>query len=50
MGTQVTVHLSSLSNYDSEPVSHLLDSMSELFVYASRDCNDSDMVGVTINN
>jgi len=32
---------------DSNPVTHFLDSMSDLFEYALRNCNESDMVGVT---
>jgi len=35
---------------DSKPVTHFLDSMSDLFGYALRNCNESDMVGVTISN
>jgi len=35
---------------DSNPVTHFLDSMSDLFDYALRNCNESDMVGVTISN
>ena len=35
---------------DSDPVTHSLDSMSDLFEYALRNCNESDMVVVTISN
>ena len=34
----------------SNPVTHFLDSMSDLFEYALRNCNESDMVGVMISN
>jgi len=49
MGTQLTVRLSPPPD-DSDPVSHFLDSMSELFVYVLRNCSDSDIVGVTVSN
>jgi hypothetical protein len=35
---------------DSDPVTHFLDNMSDLFENALRNCNESDMVGVTISN
>jgi hypothetical protein len=35
---------------DSNPVSHFLASVSDLFEYALRNCDDSDMVGITISN
>jgi len=35
---------------DSNPVTHFLDSMSDLFKYALRNCNKSDIVGFTISN
>jgi hypothetical protein len=49
MGTQLTVLLSPPPD-DSDPVSHLVYSMSELFVYVLRKYNDSDIVGVTVSN
>jgi len=35
---------------DSNPMSHFLDSVTELFEYALRDLEDSDMIGITISN
>ena len=35
---------------ESDPITHFLDGISELFEYALRDCSESDMVGVTISN
>jgi len=35
---------------DPNPISHFLDSVTELFEYALRDLEDSDMVGITISN
>jgi len=35
---------------DSNPMSYFLDSVTELFEYALRDLEDSDMVGITISN
>jgi len=35
---------------DPNPMSHFLDSVTELFEYALRDLKDSDMVGITISN
>ena len=35
---------------DFNPVTHFSDSMSDLFQYALRKCNKSNMVGVTISN
>ena len=49
-GTQLSVHLLSPSFPDSDPITHFLDGMSELFEYALRNCSESDMVGVTISN
>jgi hypothetical protein len=48
-GTQLTLRLSAPSD-DDDPISHFLDSMSDLFEFALRNCNDSDMVGTTIHN
>jgi len=48
-GTQLSVRLLPPPP-DSNPVTHFLDSMSDLFEYALRNCNESDMVGVTISN
>jgi len=50
-GTQLTVRL--LPPYEGEdwnPMSHFLASVTDLFEYALRYCNDSEMVGITINN
>jgi len=50
-GTQLTVHLlPPPEGQDSNPMSHFLDSVAELFDYALRDLEDSDMVGITISN
>jgi len=35
---------------DTNPMSHFLASVTELFEYALRNCEDSDMVGITISN
>jgi len=35
---------------DPNPMSHFLDSVTELFEHALRDLEDSDMVGITISN
>ena len=35
---------------DTDPITHFLDGMSDLFEYALRNCSESDMVGVTISN
>ena len=50
-GTQLTVRLlPPPEGQDSNPMSHFLDSVTELFEYALRDLEDSDMVGITISN
>jgi hypothetical protein len=50
-GTQLTVRLlPPFEGEDPNPMSHFLASVTELFEYALRDCEDSDMVGITINN
>jgi hypothetical protein len=50
-GTQFTVRLLLLfEGKDSNPMSHFLASVTELFEYGLPDCEDSDMVGVTISN
>jgi hypothetical protein len=48
-GTQLSVRLLPPPP-DSNPVTHFLDCMSDLFEYAVRNCNESYMVGVTISN
>jgi len=35
---------------DPNPMSHFLDSVTELFEYALRELEDSDMIGITISN
>ena len=35
---------------DSNPMSHFLGSVTDLFEYALRNCSDSDMVGITFSN
>jgi hypothetical protein len=49
VGTQLTVRLLPPSDAI-DPVTHFLTSVNELFEYALRDCDDSDMVGLTIRN
>jgi hypothetical protein len=48
VGTQLTVRL--LPSVDSNPMSHFLASVSDLFEHALQNCDDSDMVGITISN
>jgi hypothetical protein len=49
-GTHVTVRLlSPKEGVDSNPMSHFLASVSDLFEHALQKCNDSDMVGITIS-
>jgi len=51
LGTQLTVHLLPPSEgEDSNPMSHFLDSVSDLFEYALQNCDDSDMSGIIISN
>ena len=51
-GTQLTVRLLTPSegDEDSNPMSYFLASVTELFEYALRDDEDSDMIGITISN
>jgi len=51
-GTQRTVRLlhPPERQEDSNPMSHFLDSVSELFEHSLRDLEDSDMVGITFSN
>jgi len=50
-GTQLTVRLlPPPEGQISNPMSHFLDSVTELFDYALRVLEDSDMVGITISN
>jgi len=50
-GTQLTVRLLLPSKgEDSNPMSHFLASVTELFEYALRDHEDNNMIGVTISN
>jgi len=50
-GTQLTVRLlPPPEGQDSNPMSHFLDSVTELFEYALPDLEDRDMVGITISN
>jgi hypothetical protein len=51
VGRQLTVSLlPPIEGEDSNPISHFLTSVTDLFDYALRDCDDSDMVGITISN
>jgi len=50
-GTQLTVRLLlPPEGQDSKPMSYFLDGVTELFDYALRDLEDSDMVRITISN
>jgi len=51
-GTQLTVRLlpPPEGEEDPDPMSHFLDSVTELFEYMLRDFEDSDMIGITISN
>jgi len=50
-GTQLTARLlPPPEGEDSNPMSHFVDSVTELFEHALRDLEDSDMVGITISN
>jgi len=50
-GTQLTVRLlPPHEGEDSNPMSHFIASVTDLFEYALRNCDDSDMVGITITN
>jgi len=50
-GRQLTVRLlPPPEKGNSNPMSHFLDSVTELFEYALRDHEDSDMIGITISN
>jgi len=52
-GTQLTVRLlppPEGEDEDPNPMSHFLDSVTELFEYALRDLMDSDIVGITISS
>ena len=49
VGTQLTVRFLPAAD-NSDPVGHFLTSMNELFEYALQDVDDSDMVGITIQN
>jgi len=50
-GTQLTVRLlPPHEGEDSNSMSHFMASVPDLFEYALRNCDDSDMVGITITN
>jgi len=50
-GTQLTVRLlPPPEGEDPNPMSHFLDSVTELFEHALRDLEDSEMVGIIISN
>jgi hypothetical protein len=48
MGRQLTVRLSPPD--DRDPVSHFISSVSSLCEYALQNCDESDMVGISIRN
>ena len=51
VGTQLSIRLLSPSDDDeSDPISHFLDSVTDLCEHALRNCDHSDMVGVSIPN
>ena len=50
-GTEITVRLLSPPDRDdTNPMSHFEASVTELFEYALHNCQDSDMLGLTIRN
>ena len=49
MGTQLTVRLLPSSD-DSDPVSHFLASVHDIFEHALQEVSDSDMLGIIIQN
>ena len=51
-GTELTVRLlpPPSGGDDKNPMTHFQASVTQLFEYALRDCQDSDMVGLTIRN
>ena len=49
-GTQHSVRILPPNFPDSDPITHFLEGMSELFEYALRDYSESDMVGPTNSN
>ena len=49
VGMQITVRLIPPSD-NSNPVAHFLASVNDLFGHALRDADDTDMVGITIQN
>ena len=49
-GTELTVRLLPPPPDESNPISHFQASVTELFVYALRDRQDSDMVALAIRN
>jgi hypothetical protein len=48
VGTQLTIRL--IPPVDSNPMSHFIASVSDLFEHAVQNCDDSDMVGITFSN
>ena len=51
VGTELTVRLlPPAQRDDSDALTHFQSSVNDLFDYALRDVNDSDMVGITIQN
>jgi hypothetical protein len=51
VGTQLTVRLlPPTEREDSSQMSHFLASVSDLFEHALQNCDDSEMVGITISN
>jgi hypothetical protein len=50
-GTELTVRLlPPADDEDSNPITHFQAGMTDVFEYALRNCQDSDMVGLTIRN
>ena len=49
-GTQLSVRLLPPPLPDTDPITHFLVGMLDLFEYALGNCSESDMVGVTISN
>jgi hypothetical protein len=51
MGTQLTVQLLPPTDPENtDPMTHFVDTIKDIVEYATHDCRDSDMVGLTISN
>jgi hypothetical protein len=51
VGTLFTVrHLPPLEKVERDPISYFMDSVTNLFEHASKNCDDSNIVGISIRN